>query len=412
MNSQTISTQIPVNTRTVGKPSGIYILYLEDYVYTFMKKLLAEKAETNGDACEISLFGKRFDEEGRSLLVISGAAQNPFPEEKGRQSFPSCSFLGNAKIETNKDFRLRLEVSIKNTNIVLDDFYIYYDQNDEMQNYLIDWNLNHKSAQNEDETQAIRQKKANVRAESDDAVRYGRLAQAYNREEARVSFIWNVMNILCLGLVLCIMVYGIISINNYQKMKNMEKTIDYCLALITDNIQLSGVKPVNSGAAATEDGQYERFVGQTGDTAEAAAQPASEEASSAEPQPAPQDTATDTVSPAESQPTSQDTDTATASSTEPQTAQQDTATATASSAASQQQSEPEVTQALVQLSPETPQEEAQPPVPQYYIIQQGDTLRTISYDVYGTYNMVDEICQWNKIENPDNILYGQRLLLP
>ena len=429
MNSQTISTQIPVNTRTVGKPSGIYILYLEDYVYTFMKKLLAEKAETNGDACEISLFGKRFDEEGRSLLVISGAAQNPFPEEKGRQSFPSCSFLGNAKIETNKDFRLRLEVSIKNTNIVLDDFYIYYDQNDEMQNYLIDWNLNHKSAQNEDETQAIRQKKANVRAESDDAVRYGRLAQAYNREEARVSFIWNVMNILCLGLVLCIMVYGIISINNYQKMKNMEKTIDYCLALITDNIQLSGVKPVNSGAAATEDGQYERFVGQTGETAEAAAQPASEEASSAElqpapqetatvtassaePQPAPQDTATDTVSPAESQPTSQDTDTATASSTEPQTAQQDTATATASSAASQQQSEPEVTQALVQLSPETPQEEAQPPVPQYYIIQQGDTLRTISYDVYGTYNMVDEICQWNKIENPDNILYGQRLLLP
>ena len=412
MNSQTISTQIPVNTRTVGKPSGIYILYLEDYVYTFMKKLLAEKAETNGDTCEISLFGKRFDEEGRSLLVISGAAQNPFPEEKGRQSFPSCSFLGNAKIETNKDFRLRLEVSIKNTNIVLDDFYIYYDQNDEMQNYLIDWNLNHKSAQNEDETQAVRQKKANVRAESDDAVRYGRLAQAYNREEARVSFIWNVMNILCLGLVLCIMVYGIISINNYQKMKSMEKTIDYCLALITDNIQLSGAKPVNSGAAAPEDGQYERFVGQTGDTAEAAAQPAPEEASSAEPQPAPQDTATDTVSPAESQPTSQDTDTATALSTEPQSAPQDTATDTALSAASQQQSEPEVTQALVQLSPETPQEEAQPPVPQYYIIQQGDTLRTISYDVYGTYNMVDEICQWNKIENPDNILYGQRLLLP
>ena len=32
---------IPVNTRTIGAPEGIYILYLEDYVHTFIRKVLS-----------------------------------------------------------------------------------------------------------------------------------------------------------------------------------------------------------------------------------------------------------------------------------------------------------------------------------------------------------------------------------
>ena len=50
--------------------------------------------------------------------------------------------------------------------------------------------------------------------------------------------------------------------------------------------------------------------------------------------------------------------------------------------------------------------------PQYYVVRKGDTLRTICYEIYGDYSRVEEICQWNQIENPDNILYGQKLLLP
>jgi nucleoid-associated protein YgaU len=47
----------------------------------------------------------------------------------------------------------------------------------------------------------------------------------------------------------------------------------------------------------------------------------------------------------------------------------------------------------------------------YYIVQKGDTLRNISYEIYGDYLHVDDICEWNDIENADNILCGQRLLL-
>ena len=50
--------------------------------------------------------------------------------------------------------------------------------------------------------------------------------------------------------------------------------------------------------------------------------------------------------------------------------------------------------------------------PQYYVVRKGDTLRTICFAFYGDYSHVDEICKWNNIEDPDNILYGQKLLLP
>ena len=32
--------QIPVNTRAVGDPKGDYLLYLEDYVHTFIRRTL------------------------------------------------------------------------------------------------------------------------------------------------------------------------------------------------------------------------------------------------------------------------------------------------------------------------------------------------------------------------------------
>ena len=347
MDRQTSDLQIPVNTRTVGKPGGIYILYLEDYVYTFINRLFDEKnASESGQIYEISLFGRRYEEEGRSLLVISGAAQEPFPEDKGRQYFPSCSFLGNARVETNKDLKLRLEVTIKDTNIVLDDFYIYYDQNEEMQNYLIEWNFSHKSSP--------------MRAETDEAVRYGRIAQAYNREEAKVSFIWNVMNILCLGLVLGIMGYGIISINNYQKMKSMEKNIDYCMTLITETIRQNNFAAVNSGNVNDDNDNNDKMELMSG---EESAQNHSQEG-------------------------------------QPQ----------ASATESELEEHPEET--VVWNNDATVENNVKSDTAKYYIVQRGDTLRNISYKLYGTYDMVDRICEYNKIENPDNILCGQRLLLP
>lgn len=48
----------------------------------------------------------------------------------------------------------------------------------------------------------------------------------------------------------------------------------------------------------------------------------------------------------------------------------------------------------------------------YYIVQEGDTLSTISLNHYGNRTYVKSICQLNGITEPDKITVGQRILLP
>ncbi len=49
---------------------------------------------------------------------------------------------------------------------------------------------------------------------------------------------------------------------------------------------------------------------------------------------------------------------------------------------------------------------------EYYKIEKGDTLYKISIKIYGDTGKVKEICELNEIKDPDNIKYGQKILLP
>lgn len=51
-------------------------------------------------------------------------------------------------------------------------------------------------------------------------------------------------------------------------------------------------------------------------------------------------------------------------------------------------------------------------ITEYYRVEKGDTLYTISIKIYGDSSKVAEICELNQITNPDHIEYGQRILLP
>ena len=51
-------------------------------------------------------------------------------------------------------------------------------------------------------------------------------------------------------------------------------------------------------------------------------------------------------------------------------------------------------------------------VTRYYEIEKGDTLYTISKKIYGDVTYVQKICELNQITNPDNIRYGQKIVLP
>ncbi len=51
-------------------------------------------------------------------------------------------------------------------------------------------------------------------------------------------------------------------------------------------------------------------------------------------------------------------------------------------------------------------------IPEYYIVRQGDSLISISRDVYGTDFMQQKIMDANNIKDPNKIYFGMKLLLP
>lgn len=380
MDKPTITSQIPINTRIIGTPGGVYVLYLEDYVHTFIKKLISENMKKNNSyktTGEITLYGNRFDEDGTSILVVSGAVSIDFMADKADKYFADCILIGIAKASINKDGGIRIEIAINSEiKVILDDFYIYYDQNEQMQNYLIEWNLKHQTSfpqlTNFEEVY-----QDNIASEDDETVRYGHISHTYSKEEPKVSFMWNAMNVLSLGFVICVTVYGIVSINNYQKMQGMEKNIDYCISIISENMF---PKDNNTQIAEAETAKTIEVMQQNIDNENQAEvelsvsndlkETSQEEASMVNEALSKEDVMTQTI---------QNTDTHTA--------------------------QPDTTEVTTDSQPQSS-------TPQYYVVRKGDTLRTICFDVYGDYSRVYEVCKWNNIENPDSILYGQKLLLP
>ena len=360
MDMQT--TNIPVNTRTVGDAKniseGIYVLYLEDYVHTFMKKLIYEQGPDTIAGTSVNLYGSSFERASQNIMVISGATTS---DQIDKSYFSASAPLCTAIVCLSKDRGIRFEISIKGTKVILDDFYVYYDQNEEMQNYLIAWN-SQRHEQQFSQTSA----KAGRRIPADNAARLGRIAQAYNRESARVSLVWGAMNVLSLSLVVCVIAYGIISLNSYGKMKSMQESIDYCMTFVSENIE----KNDEEHFADT----YEHYEGTA-----------------------------PTVSRFQEQDTEENLDIYTEISVDTPVG--------------------EITEEPVSTpvtEPPLPQETAEPQpapvvnpaVPQYYVVQRGDTLRSICINAYGDYSKMDEICELNGLDNPDSILSGQRLLLP
>lgn len=348
-------TNIPVNTRTVGDAKhiseGIYVLYLEDYVHTFIKKLIYEQEPDTISGTFIYMYGSSFESSSQSIMVVSGATTS---EQTDKNYFPSEAALCTALVSLNKDRGIRFEISIKGTKVILDDFYIYYDQNEQMQSYLIEWNSK------KHERQAIQTSRKTINCiPTDNAAKLGRIAQAYNRESTRVSLVWGAVNVLSLSLVVCVIVYGIISLNSYGKMQSMQESIDYCMTFVSENIEKGVEKDKKEAAEVINQTQEQITETSTEDAVE-----------------------TSMEAPAEEQ-------------------QQETAEASTEEAAPQQET------AAPQSVPA-----ANTSVPQYYVVRRGDTLRSICINVYGDYSRIDEICELNGLDNPDSILYGQKLLLP
>ncbi|MBO5241390.1 MAG: LysM peptidoglycan-binding domain-containing protein [Lachnospiraceae bacterium] len=409
----------PKNIRQIGQVSGSQKVYLEDYVITYLKQppspdetmrvvILYGKKEMMGDelcwfvngavGAEKDFFMEKTVIDQESWQKVNDLAGRFFPET----SVLGWAIVGNDSMKeieeqilrTQKQFfrsdqKLYFEYNTeeKEEYVYLFEkgkmhqqsgYYIYYERNECMQNYMVSL----RAAERHPEE-----------FEADRAAHQFRERTSEKRQEIHRRRSAALMTCLSLALMLVIMVIGIAMLNNYEKMQNMEQVLYQISGKIDQNGEVEEAAQLREVALAEE---------QETETSQAVDEAA--------PSVSREDLALKTEEEEQLKPEMAE--------AEPEEEQRETEEET------QQEVQPELTDSTQEAEiPEESQEVAEIEAIQevatqaasqqtVYVIQKGDTLAKICMKYYGNLARMDEICEMNQIVDKDNILYGQKIILP
>lgn len=415
--------EIPKNVRQIGAVKGKTKVYIEDYITTFMKQISTRDDKPKA----LILYGDRQVEKNETLLFVNGAIlaecsedmdgeRTVFKEdvwkevnEKSGHFFKDSMVLGwiylrydlsefvsAAVVNTHKQFfrddqQIYMEYSVSERieNLYLfkkgrmemqPGYFIYYEQNEAMQNYMI--------TIKQDETEEVNK-------EVDKATKKFRGIVQEKKEEIHRKQTMGVLYGTSVAMLLIVTIIGVTMMNNYEKMQDMEKVLYDISAQMTEegNVETGKVEVVTQDAAlanADINGQAGEELALTGTI------PVTDQ----------KDTEPDLRNSGEE-------DVTLSENNAPDTADGDTLLA-AGIEESIPVSEPVKPEAEPVSEPADPVIEAQEgvAVPGIYCIEKGDTLAKISTKFYGDESMIDRICQANNIADKNNIQYGVNIVLP
>lgn len=413
--------KLPKNIRQIGEIDEHKKIYMEDYVVTYLTQLAGEDSTISRAAV---LLGEARRQDGCQYLFISSAIEAEAVEfgeyeikftedtwtgiyENIKKYFDNEEIVGwflsvpgfaleisesiqkthiNNFAGTTKVFFMREPVEGEDAFFIWENnklvkqtgYYIYYEKNEPMQEYMI-------GRKNNGEEES-----APVEEVPDQAAVSFRTIMQEKKEDRHQKRIMTFMYTASTFLVLIVFVIGINMINNYDKMKNIEATLTNLSDTITKNEASGGAGiPVQSVSGDVSP--------QSQQPAQGGENPGSET-----------DPAVDvgqTTEPATDDPGQADSPEAAPSAEDPS---QNTAQPTA-------EQPPEPAGQPVEPQPADPAPTDVPaaaPAENYYTVEKGDTLAKISRKLYGDYSKVQEICQLNGIEDGDHILAGSKLKLP
>lgn len=390
-NGEIQGIRLPKNIRQVGTPQGGRRIYVEDYVMTYLNQL-AKPGNTYARGA--ILLGEYKQADNQGVLFISGAleAQNvefdleeiEFTNEiwsgiynDVKRYFPDLEVVGwflsrmgfstqiNEKINKihidnfpGRDKALFMIDSLEEEDAWYlfennglkkqSGYYIYYTRNDAMQGYM------------------MTQRNHMVESETDIAERDQELLKKYRsrleqrtepvKEQKPISFLYVASSLLTVAFL----ALGITVINSYDRLKNLE-TAFHRIDIMTDGNteeQITNVISVN--ANVEPDTENDTDASTTEDASQNSEEPSTSEGDATE----------------------ASTDLSVDSTTEAQ------------------EPEPDISPVI---SSDTPQ---------YYTVQDGDTLSSISFAMYHSILYVDNIMEANEMQNGDEIYVGQQILIP
>lgn len=421
--------QLPKNVRQIGNVSDSPKIYVEDYVDTFFAQLCEKCEKAGGGPIGAFLVGDMQKSDEEEYIYIYGAIQmhelktsgNEYviDESTWKHAYEDCKqyfedgemlgwFVAHQGVPlTPTETTVKLHKKSfpkKNTVFVMKDpvekdetyyvhklndlmeiggHYTYYEKNPCMQNYMISARKKNGVFPSETvEDRAAKDFRNMVRT------RNGRPGQ---------KKAGSMMYALSACLVLVLIVMGVSMVNNFDKMKSVQTTLDNLSAGAPETVETSGT--VTAVTPEEEDG--------TGDSSDASAEAGSGE---------------------EEQNTDAQADEQTAENGEKEDGTSDSERGDASIQEEEQSSSQDdvseqddlsgksSSDAAVDTSAETSDSSSQSSGENgsdgVYVVEKGDTLAIISRKMYGDITHVDAICRMNGIEDGDLIYVGQKLLLP
>lgn len=413
--------KIPKNVMQIGTGSPNVKLYMEDYVHTFLERCQGK------ETC--LAFGQQEEKGGIRYYLIYGVEKET---DFRRGNFPYFQKLERiGKIE-KKEAAVRFW-TMRGEEIQIGGYFIFYEQNEEMQAYMIAEREQSRPADVEEERvmEAInaRREKRKAEAAADAArgitasrasapntasgrktvlSRLGALkaaAPTLNAASRKTAFgtayqarlgstgalFPKLCRIGCLVLLLVLVGTALTSVNQYPDMKAVS-------ALLAGAVRNTKNETENTSPGLI----VEETVGWNSSD-EMAQSAALDEAAQADDATGAANTAmdgevTDNRTADNVMTDNVTADSATADSQNAVATDADAESSTARQSASASDSFPQVQEALAH--------------PESYQVQKGDSLIAISRRFYGTDEKVIEICRLNNIKDPNQIQPGQNILLP
>ena len=410
--------QLPKNVRQIGNVSDSPKIYVEDYVDTFFAQLCEKCEKAGGGPIGAFLVGDMQKSDEEEYIYIYGAIQmhelkmsgNEYviDEPTWKHAYEDCKqyfedgemlgwFVAHQGVPlTPNEATVKLHKKSfpkKNTVFVMKDpvekdetyyvhklndlmeiggHYTYYEKNPCMQNYMI--SARKKNGVFPSETVEDRAAK--------DFRNMVRTRNGRQRQKKAGSLMYAVS--ACLVLVLIVM--GVSMVNNFDKMRSVQTTLDNLSAGAPETVETSGT--VTAVTPGEEDG--------TGDTSDASVEEGSGE----------EEQSTD----AQAEEQTDQGESGTAESESGDTSAQDEASA--QDELSVESSSDAVSDTDAETSDSSSQSSGENGSDGVYVVEKGDTLAIISRKMYGDISHVDAICRMNGIEDGDLIYVGQKLLLP
>ena len=443
--------KIPKNVMQIGTGSPNVKLYMEDYVHTFLERCQGK------ETC--LAFGQQEEKDGIRYYLIYGVEKET---DFRRGNFPYFQKLERiGKIE-KKEASVRFW-TVRGEEIQIGGYFIFYEQNEEMQAYMIAEREQSRPADVEEERvmEAInaRREKRKAEAAADAArgitaskasapntasgrktvlSRLGALkaaAPTLNAVSRKTAFgtayqtrlgstgalFPKLCRIGCLVLLLVLVGTALTSVNQYSDMKAVSALLAGAVRntknetkntssglIVEETVGWNSSDEMARSAALDEAAQADDTTG-TDNTAMDGEATDNRTTDSVMPDSVmPDSVMPDSVMPDSVMPDSVMSDSVTTDSVTTDSVMADGQNAVTTDA----DAESSTARQSASASDSSPQVQEALARPESYQVQKGDSLIAISRRFYGTDEKVIEICRLNNIKDPNQIQPGQNILLP